>query len=179
MRLFVALRPPAEVLAHADAALAPVRMAHPDLRWVPPERWHLTLAFYGEVPDGKVEGPHGVVAMVERRLRGHPPCTLSFAGAGQFARRALWLGVAGEVDTLRATARAVTFERRPYRPHLTVARLRGGVDAGGAVESLTTYAGPAWTAGTVHLVRSRVGPSPRYDDVATWTLPPPARHAPT
>ncbi|HEU5241008.1 MAG TPA: 2'-5' RNA ligase family protein, partial [Ornithinibacter sp.] len=38
------------MLAHADAALAPVRAANPDLRWVPPERWHLTLAFYGEVP---------------------------------------------------------------------------------------------------------------------------------
>ena len=168
MRLFVALRPPAEVLAHADAALAPVRAARPDLRWVPPERWHLTLAFYGEVPDGNVEG---TVAMVERRLRGQLPCTLAFAGAGQFSRRALWLGVSGEVDVLRATARAVTFERRPFRPHLTVARLRGGVDASGAVESLTTYTGPVWTAGTVHLVRSRLGPSPSYDDVATWTLP--------
>ena len=169
MRLFVALRPPTEVLAHADAAMAAVREAHPDLRWVPPERWHLTLAFYGEVPDDKVDG---TVAMVERRLRGHVRCALSFAGAGQFARRALWLGVTGEVDALRATARAVTFERRPYRPHLTVARLRGGVDATGAVESLTTYAGPAWTADSVHLVRSRLGPSPSYDDVATWTLPP-------
>jgi len=170
VRLFVALRPPAQVLAHADAALAPVRAAHPDLRWVPAERWHLTLAFYGDIPDDKVDG---TVSMVERRLRGHAPCVLSFAGAGQFSRRALWLGVTGQVDVLRATARAVTFERRPYRPHLTVARLRGGVDAAPAVESLTTYAGPVWTAGTVHLVRSRLGPSPSYDDVATWTLPEP------
>jgi 2'-5' RNA ligase len=159
VRLFVAVRPPAEVLAHADAALAPVRAAHPDLRWVPAERWHLTLAFYGEVPDGKVDG--------------QVSCALSFAGAGQFSRRALWLGVTGEVDVLRATARAVTFERRPYRPHLTVARLRGGVDAAPAVESLRTYAGPVWTAGAVHLVRSRLGPSPTYDDVASWTLPEP------
>jgi hypothetical protein len=26
----------------------------------------------------------------------------------------------------------------------------------------------------VHLVRSRLGPAPSYDDVATWTLPHPA-----
>ena len=170
MRLFVAVRAPDEVVAHADAAVGPVRAAHPDLRWVPAERWHLTLAFYGEVPDDNVEG---TVAMVDRRLRGQIPCLVSFRGAGQFSRRALWLGVAGEVDVLRATARAVTFERRPYRPHLTVARLRGGVDASAAVESLRTYAGPLWTAGTVHLVRSHLGPSPRYDDIATWTLPVP------
>ena len=170
MRLFVAVRPPAEVVAHADAALAPVRAEHHALRWVPSERWHLTLAFYGEVPDDKVDG---TVEMVERRLRGHQACALWFSGAGQFSRRALWLGVTGAVDVLRATARAVTFERRPYRPHLTVARLRGGVDAAGAVESLRTYTGPVWTADTVHLVRSRLGPSPVYDDVASWPLPPP------
>jgi len=168
VRLFVAVRPPAAALAHADAALGPVRTAHPDLRWIPPERWHLTLAFYGEIPDGNVDG---TVEMVDRRLRGHVSCALSFSGAGQFSRRALWLGVAGEVDVLRATARAVTFERRPYRPHLTVARLRGGVDAAAAAESLRAYAGPVWRADTVHLVRSRLGPTPSYDDVASWTLP--------
>ncbi len=169
MRLFVALRPPAPVVAHADAALAEVRSAHPDLRWIPPERWHLTLAFYGEIPDEKVDG---TVTMVERRLRGHP-CELAFQGAGQFARRALWLGVGGEVDALRATARSVTFERLPYRPHLTVARLRGGVDAAGAAARLDSYVGPVWVADTVHLVRSRLGPSPTYDDIASWPLPPP------
>ena len=171
MRLFVALRPPPSAVAHADAALEPVRRAHPELRWVPPERWHLTLAFYGEVPDGNVEG---TVAMVDRRLRGRGPCDLAFRGAGIFARRALWLGVAGELATLKALARSVTFERRPYRPHLTVARLRGGVDAEVAAGSLTAYDGPVWTAGTVHLVRSHLGPAPTYDDVATWPLPHPA-----
>ena len=171
MRLFVALRPPPEAVAHADTALEPVRREHPDLRWVPAHRWHLTLAFYGEIPDEKVEG---TVAMVDRRLRGHGPCDLAFHGAGSFTRRALWLGVDGDVGALKALARSVTFERRPYRPHLTVARLRGGVDAGPAVESLTAYDGPVWTAGTVHLVSSHLGPSPTYDDVATWPLPYPA-----
>jgi len=169
MRLFVGVRPPDPVVSHADAALAPVRSAHPDLRWVPAQRWHLTLAFYGEVPDENVDG---TVAMVERRLRGRPACELAFRGAGQFARRALWLGVTGEVAVLRATARSVTFERRPYRPHLTVARLRGGVDAAPAAARLDSYDGPVWVADTVHLVRSRLGPSPTYDDIATFALDP-------
>ena len=171
MRLFVALRPPPAVIAHADAALEPVRRAHPDLRWVPAERWHLTLAFYGEIPDDKVDG---TVTMVDRRLRGCDPCELAFRGAGVFTRRALWLGVGGDLVGLKGLARSVTFERRPYRPHLTVARLRGGVDAGPAAESLASYDGPVWTAGTVHLVRSHLGPAPTYDDVAVWPLPHPA-----
>ena len=40
-----------------------------------------------------------------------------------------------------------------------------------AVESLRAYDGPVWTASTVHLVQSHLGPSPTYDDVATWPLP--------
>ena len=168
MRLFVALRPPPEAVAHADAALEPVRRQHPDLRWVPAPRWHLTLAFYGEIPDDKAAG---TVEMVDRQLRGHGPFDVAFRGAGFFARRALWIGVEGDLARLKALARSVTFERRPYRPHLTVARLRGGVDAGPAAESLRAYEGPPWTAGTVHLVRSHLGPAPTYDDVATWSLP--------
>jgi 2'-5' RNA ligase len=167
VRLFVALEPPAEVVDHADRALGPVRERWPDVRWVPSARWHLTLAFYGEVPDAKVAGTQ---RMVERRLAGHGPVELRLRGAGQFSRRAVWLGVDGEVPALRRLARAVTFERRPYRPHLTVGRLRGGVDAAPAVESLAAYEGPAWVSTTVHLVRSRLGPRPAYDDVAVFPL---------
>ena len=167
MRLFVALAPPSEVLAHADRAVAPVRERWPDVRWVPSERWHLTLAFYGEVPDEKVAGTE---RMIVRRLAGHASLELRLRGAGQFSRRAVWLGVDGEVLALRRLARAVTFERRPYRPHLTVGRLRAGSDATGAVESLSGYEGPAWVSTTVHLVRSRLGPRPSYDDVAVFQL---------
>lgn len=167
MRLFVALRLPAEVADHADRALAPVRALHPDLRWVPALRWHLTLAFYGDIADDKVPG---VADMVERGLGRHGPLELRLAGAGRFSRRALWLGVGGEVEGLRSLARDMTFDRSPFRAHLTVARLRGGVDAAPAVDELAGYAGPAWVAETVHLVRSRLGPAPSYDDVATWPL---------
>ena len=51
VRLFAAVRPPAEALEHAAAAVDRVRAAEPGPRWVPSERWHLTLAFYGEVAE--------------------------------------------------------------------------------------------------------------------------------
>jgi 2'-5' RNA ligase len=169
VRVFAALEPPAEVRGHADAALAPVRERWPDLRWVPPERWHLTLAFYGEVPDEKAGGTAEILA---RRLAGHTAVELRLRGAGQFGRRALWLGLAGDVPALRRIARAVAFERRPYRPHLTVARLRGSVDAGPAAEALSAYEGPPFVATSVRLVRSRLGPSPTYENIAAVALDP-------
>jgi 2'-5' RNA ligase len=170
VRLFVALTPPATVLADVDAALGPARTLQPDLRWIPVERWHLTLAFYGEVPD---ESLAGVVAMVERKLSRRPlsgPVELRFSGSGQFSRRALWVGVDGDVDGLRALAKSVNTDRRPYRAHLTVARLRGGQDATRAAEVLSSYAGPLWTADAVHLVRSFLGPKPRYEIVGSWPV---------
>lgn len=172
MRLFVAVRPPLDALAHAEAAVAPVRERHPAPRWLPAERWHLTLAFYGEVADTDVDR---VVRQVGRGVTGVGALRLSLHGAGQFARRAVWLGLDGDVSALRATAGSVAAggERRgsrAYRPHLTVARLRGQVDVTGAVAELAAYAGPPWPVQEVYLVRSRLGPSPTYEDVATWLL---------
>jgi 2'-5' RNA ligase len=175
VRLFVALTTPADVLAGVAAAIGPARELQPDLRWIPVERWHLTLAFYGDVPD---ESLSDLIDKVARKLSRRPPSApveLSFAGAGQFSRRALWVGVGGDVDRLRALARSVTTDRRPYRPHLTVARLRGGQDATRAVELLSSYAGPPWRADTVHLVRSFLGPKPRYETVASWPVTSQAR----
>ena len=63
----------------------PVRPLAPGLRWVPPERWHLTLAFYGEVPDDEVDR---VVARTGRRLDGAVELRLALAGAGHFGGRA-------------------------------------------------------------------------------------------
>lgn len=175
MRLFVALRLPAHVADHADRAVAPVRDQHPDLQWVPTPRWHVTLAFYGEIEDDRVDG---VADMVERGLQGWKSLALRLVGSGCFDRRALWLGVDGEVDGLRSLARAVTFDRLPFRAHVTVARPRGGVDPGPAQSALAGYVGPGWVSGTVHLVRSTMGATPAdssgaalaYDDVATWQL---------
>ena len=170
MRLFVAVATPPDVLADVDAALGAVRGLQPELRWIPRERWHLTLAFYGEVPDASLAG---VIDMVGERLSRRPdgrPFELLFAGAGQFARRAMWVGVDGEVDQLRRLAKAVTTDRRPYRAHLTVARLRGGQDAAPVVAAMTSYAGPRWRVDAMHLVRSFLGPQPRYESVGSWPV---------
>ena len=61
MRLFAAVWPPEDVLDHLDLALGAVRRTLPGdgggpVRWSARETWHLTCAFYGDVPDGRVPG---------------------------------------------------------------------------------------------------------------------------
>lgn len=134
MRLFTALYPPPEVLAHLDLALGGVggpAVADPGagLRWVPPQQRHVTLAFHGEVPDGAV--PAYVDALREE-LRGAAPFELALAGSGSFGGRTLWVGLSGDTVALRRLAGVVTAaaadaglpaaDRAGGRPHLTVAR---------------------------------------------------------
>jgi RNA 2',3'-cyclic 3'-phosphodiesterase len=167
VRLFVAVVPAAEAIGHLDRAAAPVRVACADLAWIPAERWHLTLAFYGEVADRELP-------RVERRglraTKGVAGLDLHFAGAGHFGDRVLWVGVAGERDGLRALAGALATDGRPYRPHLTLARARGDGDPRPAATMLAPYDGPGWRAAEVVLFRSHLGPQPRHEPLARWPL---------
>lgn len=189
MRLFVALVPPPEAVADLAAAVGAVREQHPALRWVPPERWHLTLAFYGEVPEQRVAD---LGRRVERAAGRSPAARLQLAGAGRFGSQVLWAGVAGDVDVvsrLAASAGAAgrrvgaDVEDRPYRPHLTLARTRrpaGGAARGAgrgpdadlrpAVAALAGHRGREWTASAVRLVRSHLGPEPSYEVLLTAPL---------
>jgi len=136
MRVFACLRPPAVALDHLQHALdgvtpVPTHNGPPPLRWVPAEQRHVTLAFYGEVPDGAVEDLAGALAAVAAAT---PPLRVQLAGSGVFSGATLWIGVR-TVDDDRALLRLMTDAegagadisrmepRDRRRAHLTVARL--------------------------------------------------------
>jgi 2'-5' RNA ligase len=77
-------------------------------------------------------------------------------------------------DSVGAAARreGIAADERRFRPHLTLARakVRGDVDLRPLVEALGPFAGSAWEAGTVHLMRSHLGGRVRYETVERWAL---------
>lgn len=165
MRLFAAIRPPESALAHLEGAIAPLRAgAGESLRWVPPEQLHVTVAFYASVPDGAAPDLQAALATA---VAGSGELQLALGGAGTFSDRNLWIGVAGQVDRLRAlmvdAARAPFADADPQRaprPHLTIARVgrrARDLDLGPLARALSVYAGPTWTASQVELVSSRLG----------------------
>lgn len=185
MRLFVALEPPAAALEEVEAVVALQRERGPDLRWVPRERWHVTLSFLGEVGEEHLE-------RLRPRLHGSasacPPLQLSFAGAGAFPRaargRVLWIGMDGDLTELTrlagsvaeaARASGIRQEKREFSGHLTVARSRQAGDLRSLVQALSGCAGSPWTADRIHLVRSHLGPNPRYETLEAWSLGGPAQ----
>ena len=179
MRLFVALDPPPETVQSLSTALTDALSdaAPAELRWTPPEQWHLTLAFFGEVDESRVEELTERLRRVAART---PALELALRGAGSFGRSVLWCGVHGDAPALRRLAARCTaagrrtgiaMEERPFRAHLTLGRARRrGADLRGLVASLSSYAGRPWTARELRLVRSRLGPPVVHETLATFAL---------
>jgi len=80
------------------------------------------------------------------------------------------------VNTELSRAGLTEMDRRPYRPHLTLARCGDRLSAdevGADLALLRAYAGPKWTIREVVLANSILGPPRRYDRLKTWELPTP------
>lgn len=177
VRLFVSLDVPTEALDDLDRAVERVRGEQTGVRWVPLTRWHLTLAFLGEVPDATL-GPLG--QRLARAAARNAAMMLAFAGAGRFGSRVLWAGVTGDRKQLRELAQStvaasrragVAVDDRVHRPHLTLARGRTTyLDLRPLVDALAAYEGPLWRGTQINLVRSHLGPAPRYDVLRSWQL---------
>ena len=125
IRLFVALALPAAV----KAQLALLAGGIPGARWVPPENYHLTLRFIGEVEAWRAQEVDDALANIRAR-----PFALSLRGLGTFEKGgricALWAGVEKtEALSLLQTKVETALqriglepERRRFAPHVTLAR---------------------------------------------------------
>lgn len=176
-RLFVALPVPAWVRDDLEAAVAPLRDQAPDLRWVTPSTWHVTVSFLGSVPSEEVPQICGALAGA---VATGPNPTIGLDGtADRFGDRVLWAAIdhKADLDELAAAVRASLeplgyVEDKPFHAHLTLAR----APKGGKVPARLAQAfdGPStsWRVDQLHLMRSRPGPEgSRYDTVASWPLP--------
>jgi 2'-5' RNA ligase len=172
IRAFLAIDPPEEVLAEIGAIQSRLRkLITGDFRWVRPEGIHLTLKFFGDIfPSGVAE----IAGAVEPLASGEKPFSLSLAGAGVFPDlrrpRVLWLGMNGDVDrlirfqtNLEQALQRIGFprEERPFRPHLTLARIKDsralkGLDH--ALEKGEEYTAGQFVASGLSLIQSELTP---------------------
>lgn len=133
-RTFIALPLPNELRLAIDSALAAPREHVSGVRWVEPGNLHLTLKFYGDVDDASIEAITARLAALKTA-----PFEISLEGLGAFPSwprpRVVWVGLspAGPlltslVESIEAFSSALGFPRetRPFRPHLTIGRVRQG-----------------------------------------------------
>jgi 2'-5' RNA ligase len=164
VRLFVAVDLPAEV---TDKVAALERPRLRSLRWTTPEQWHVTVRFFGEVPEDDLEGPGGlraaldtVPALLAEEAPGPVEAVLGPAVAWFPGRQVLQVPVGGLDAVAGALSRATggwgTPPDRPFRGHLTLARARGGARGPASLAGAVLWA--RWVVGEIVLYRSVLGP---------------------
>jgi len=146
-----------------------------DVRWVKPEGIHLTLKFLGNTPVGMVDKVLIELASVTEKFN---PFKLEIFGLGAFPNlrnpRVLWAGVKGDLEQLSKLQASVDDaagdlglpkEHRTFSPHLTLGRVRREASDGRlrkiseVIAEGELSAAPTWTANTVNLMRTELGPA--------------------
>jgi 2'-5' RNA ligase len=133
VRLFLAINLPSDVRHAIVEAAAPLREAAPALPWVAAEKLHLTVKFLGKQPEELATPLAEAMQSVAARNRVVDVELGEIGAFPNFRRpRVVWLGVSPEpklellhhdVETA-CEALGIPVEGRPFRPHLTLARVR-------------------------------------------------------
>ncbi len=183
--MFIALDLP-RLVREDIAAWGEMELADPALRRVGAESLHVTLAFLGNRPPSEVEPITEVMEVVANRAilmelgstvgrpRGSRPRLIALPVLGETV---MWLeDMLGRILAFEGLYRS---EKRPFWPHVTVARVRN--EGGGARQPMQVEipSGPAPTRRTgwfnavrISLYRSELQPSgARYVPLAQVELP--------
>lgn len=186
-RLFVACEIPDDVKRDIGEVIETLKgRSGSAVRWIRPEGVHVTLKFLGEVPAKKLPA---VKLAIQEAVVGHSPFELEFSNIGTFGGREglriMWVGIAGDVLRLEALVRAVNAalavvgfepERRPFRPHLTLGRVRDEIPTRQRAEIEVAVGkmgvpSTSWRTTQVSLMRSRLTPQGAvYEVLATFPL---------
>jgi RNA 2',3'-cyclic 3'-phosphodiesterase len=163
-RTFVALALPDEVGAALEDLRRRLPRPPPGLRWGALAQAHLTLAFLGDLDDAALAATRALSRAV---AAGATPFTAALAGLGAFPTagraRVVWAGWGEGRDAVVALHTALLAglgrpadPRRPFAPHVTLARARGSVDAGAWLAAAPAWTGPAWRVEGLEVMASEL-----------------------
>jgi 2'-5' RNA ligase len=182
MRAFLALDISEPVRAKLGEAIRFLKPESFKVKWVDPQLMHLTLKFFGELPE-EMLAP--VDAALSPLARGTAPFDLRVSGLGSFGPRdrlrVLWCGIAEGAESASALQDSIEQalhplglprEERPFSPHLTLGRLREPSrepQLVRALEAQRDYDAGVTRADRLVLYRSTLTPQgPIYEALRRW-----------
>lgn len=139
------------------------------MTWAVPSRVHLTLRFIGDVDPATADTIAGVLERGVPRL----PFSVEVGGVGTFPERGparvLWLGLTSGLENMtrleeHVSARLATVgiprDERPFRPHVTLARVRdaAGLRPAALVQGLNDASLGSFQVSSYTLFESRPTP---------------------
>ena len=172
IRSFIAIELPDAVISWLETVQQDLRSLRLRARWVRPQNIHLTLKFLGNTPPGDIEKIGS--AMTDAAAAG-VPFKLTVGGIGVFPGlkhpRVIWTGLAGDMKVLLGLQRnledrlaAIGFpkEKRSYKPHLTLGRIRETVNSAAIRQIVQQYSDLGrleFTSDRIILFKSDLKPS--------------------
>jgi RNA 2',3'-cyclic 3'-phosphodiesterase len=184
VRAFLGISIPEELSHALIDVVQPLRERYPNLRWVPRENIHVTLAFLGIAPLDELRA----LASQLRRTVSVTPFEMHLEGMGTFPKRGrvrvVWSGLNGEVQALRNLHTYCAESLRhagfpldnacPYHPHVTLARVSRASPANlrRAISTFAPWRSDAFKVSSVSLFESTLcAEGSKYTAIETIQLP--------
>ena len=172
IRSFIAVEVPQSLRAKLEEVQRELKRADADVRWMRSESIHLTLKFLGSVSGEELEKLAGGIAPI---ISSWAPFGVRLHGLGCFPSsrnpRIVWVGMeqgsAEAVSLQKAVenrAAEVGFppETRPFKPHLTLGRVRSSRGKGSLVQAVENHRDVeigSFRVNEVYLFKSELKPS--------------------
>jgi 2'-5' RNA ligase len=138
IRSFLALKPSLATVENLSTVQKRLRIECRDagiqVRWVPPPNIHITVRFLGQITEPM---SHAVEDMLVPMISGIDTFDVEISGVGVFPNerspRVIWAGIGDGADKLESVYQSVysrlvkagfNFEDKPFRPHLTLGRIK-------------------------------------------------------
>ena len=150
LRLFIAIELPSNIIDGLRNVQEELKDKSNKSSWAKPENIHLTLKFLGDTETGKIDSMVNILEGIAGRSFSFE---ISVKGVGTFPAagnpRVIWVGIEENKDMLQLynnieeglAALGFEKERRDFKPHLTLGRIKFLNDRAGLKRRLEKVAG--------------------------------------
>ncbi len=172
VRAFIAIELKVETIAFIQKFQDGLRSYGLNARWLRPENIHLTLKFLGDINNEDVKKAGDALIIAGRENAAIP---LRTKGIGVFPGvkrpRIIWAGIAGQTKELlnlqkmldeKLQTLGFPKEKRPFKGHLTIARIKKKIDAKRLIDAMKEFSGfesKTFMVDEVVLFKSELKPS--------------------
>jgi 2'-5' RNA ligase len=172
IRTFIAFELPGHVTNAIHKIQEILKSYNFNVRWVRPENIHLTLKFLGNINPADVEIIGNIMGDTAEP---YAPFSLKAKGLGVFPGlkrpRVIWIGISGQIELLvglqqnleeKLNTIGFSREKRPFKGHLTLGRVKGKIDShriSVVLKKYNQFESEAFTARNIVLYKSDLQPT--------------------